>query len=628
MGKFLIVAKADKLQEYKELAQTYNLGFEYNDFFMPKVLKDEKIQDDIIKRYMEAGVPEYCTMHGAFMDVIVFSYDSEIRAISRKRMEISMDIANRIGVKGVVFHTNTNPFLSSEKYIKRSVRMTTEYLEELLMKYPDINIYLENMFDTNPEFLQQVSEKLYIYPNYGVCLDYGHAAISGTPVSEWINTIGKYVKHVHINDNDLKNDLHLAVGSGEIDWQEFRKYYEKYFKECTILIETTEPENQEKSIQFLIKENILDIDDTDTRVKQLKKTLGNAKCNEGIAKTSYRENIWEELVMEKNNEAAQILLEKIFYYMTELLEAKEFSKTVILLTDLGSTIVNADRASFWFWDKQENKYWTLAAKGNGKITIPEGTGMVGKAILQDKAIVCNEPYKDKDFNDSVDKATGYVTKSILCIPVENTEGEVIGAFQAINKMNDDGTDAVFDEDDIKKMSLVAAFCEKSLESHLLQSEAMVDALTGLKNRYAFYEYYNTKLIKAAEDDHMSVVMCDIDHFKKVNDTYGHNSGDIVLKEAAKLFRNNIGVDDMVVRWGGEEFIFLLYGKDREAAKEFAEEVRKKIEEYEFVLEMDTIHVTMSFGTSEVDKNITTEQNVKMADDRLYEAKHTGRNKVV
>lgn len=332
--------------------------------------------------------------------------------------------------------------------------------------------------------------------------------------------------------------------------------------------------------------------------------------------------------MEKNNTPAEELLEKIFYYMTALLETKEFSKTVKLLTELGSTIVNADRSSFWFWDKQNGKYWTLAAKGNDKIVIPEGTGMVGKAITRDKVVVCNDPYNDKDFNTNVDRETGYITKSILCIPVENTDGEVIGAFQAINKIDESGKDLSFDENDVNRMSLVAAFCEKTLESYLLHNEAMVDALTGLKNRYAFYEYYNTKIVKVAKQKNMSLVMCDIDHFKHVNDTYGHNSGDIVLKEIADIFRKNIGIDDMVVRWGGEEFIFVLHDKNIEEARLFAEGIRGQIEEYKFVLEKETINVTMSFGVSQVETVLSVEQNVKKADDNLYEAKHSGRNRVV
>ena len=122
-----------------------------------------------------------------------------------------------------------------------------------------------------------------------------------------------------------------------------------------------------------------------------------------------------------------------------------------LLTDLGRTLVNADRASFWKWDKRTRTLWTTAAVGTEKITIPEGTGLVGKALAERRAIVTNDPYSNPDFNSDVDKKTGYVTKSILVMPISNCKGEFIGAYQAINKIGNGGK---FDlEADTRRLSL-------------------------------------------------------------------------------------------------------------------------------------------------------------------------------
>lgn len=325
---------------------------------------------------------------------------------------------------------------------------------------------------------------------------------------------------------------------------------------------------------------------------------------------------------------AEELLEKIFYYMTKLLEVKEFSTTVDLLTDLGSTIVNADRASFWFWDRNTRQYWTLSAQGNGRITIPEKTGIVGKSISENRVILCNDPYNQSDFNDSVDKETGYVTKSILCMPVTDIDNEVIGAFQVINKIEEDGSAGQFNEKDVKRLSVVTAYCEKSLESYLLYNEASLDSLTGLKNRYSFYEYYNKKVMPVTCNTQISIVMCDIDHFKNVNDTYGHNVGDEILKYVSGIFRENVKKEDEVVRWGGEEFIFILKDRSVGEAREFAETIRKIIETSRFQVEKELLMITMSFGVSGINSNLTLEENIKIVDDRLYEAKRTGRNKVV
>ena len=322
------------------------------------------------------------------------------------------------------------------------------------------------------------------------------------------------------------------------------------------------------------------------------------------------------------------LLEKIFYYMNMLFEEKDFSKTIVLLTDLGRTIVNADRASFWFWDKQAKQYWTLAASDNGKIVVEEGSGIVGVAISANETIVINNPYEDKRFNPKVDKETGYITKSILCMPVRATDGEVIGAYQAINKFKDASDNGDFDDVDVKRLSMAAAFSGKALESYLLQNEVAVDPLTGLKNRRGFREFYNRHIIGLLGQEKVSIIMCDIDHFKKVNDTYGHNAGDQVLIYISRLLMNTADSKAVVVRWGGEEFIIMLPKVDIAGAIDIAEDIRSTIEKNVCPTVEADIPVTMSFGVCEMDAAIGLEDNVKRADDRLYQAKNTGRNKVV
>ena len=117
MGQFLIVSKADRLADYCQIAQSYQVGFEYNDFYDPVVLSDEERLDGIWQQYDACGKPSICTMHGAFLDVTVFSADPKIREVSELRMLQSMQQAERGKVSGVVFHTNINPFLNDSSYI-------------------------------------------------------------------------------------------------------------------------------------------------------------------------------------------------------------------------------------------------------------------------------------------------------------------------------------------------------------------------------------------------------------------------------------------------------------------------------------------------------------------------------
>ena len=402
MGRFLIVSRVERLAEHLELAEKYNVGFEINDFFDPQLLDDEKRQQAVIDRYLKAGLPGGSTMHGAFFDVTVFSNDAKIREISNLRMHQSMEIARKLHVKGVVFHTNWNPMVCGEIYENQIVERTVSYMKALLEQYPEIEIYLENMFDSDPRILTRISKELKAYKNYGVCLDYAHATIYGSDIAHWIEELTPYIKHLHINDNNLKQDQHLALGEGQIDWHRFMEYYRTRFAECSVLIETTQPENQAKSLQYL----------------------------EAFGKGEIQPKIPGRVLHSEE------LLEKIFWYMNQLVDERGFSSTLMLLTNMGRCLVNSDRASFWYWDVKRKQYWTLAALDSEQIIVPEGSGIVGASIRNNEIILINDPYGDSRFNPEVDRKTGYKTRSILCIPVTNTQGKVIGAFQAINKMSE------------------------------------------------------------------------------------------------------------------------------------------------------------------------------------------------
>ncbi|MBQ8727537.1 MAG: sensor domain-containing diguanylate cyclase [Oscillospiraceae bacterium] len=300
-----------------------------------------------------------------------------------------------------------------------------------------------------------------------------------------------------------------------------------------------------------------------------------------------------------------------------------------LLTDLGRTLVDADRASFWKWDKRNHTLWTTAAVGEGRITIPEGTGLVGKALMEKRAIITNDPYNCPDFNSSVDKKTGYVTNSILVMPISNCKGEFIGAYQVINKLSGNGFDM---EEDVKRLSLAAFICGITLESDSFLEDSLHDKLTELKNRAGFYSDY-TKIYEeilkdTSADRNVSLIICDIDFFKKVNDTYGHNAGDAVLRHVASMFRTNARPGDGIYRWGGEEFLVVLPDTNKEQAIDIAERLRTSVMESVCHFEELNIKVTMSFGLTVLNMDNPIEENIKIADERLYKAKEGGRNRVI
>jgi len=158
--------------------------------------------------------------------------------------------------------------------------------------------------------------------------------------------------------------------------------------------------------------------------------------------------------------------------------------------------------------------------------------------------------------------------------------------------------------------------------------AFTDALTQTNNRTAFNDSLLREITLAERHaNHLSLVFIDLDHFKAINDTYGHDCGDQVLKSAAQCIKNSIRGCDIAYRYGGEEFVVLLSDTDLEGAKLLAERIREKIANHTLAYGMEVIKLTASLGVSSLRGNDTTDSFVKRADDAMYQAKETGRNKV-
>jgi diguanylate cyclase (GGDEF)-like protein len=154
---------------------------------------------------------------------------------------------------------------------------------------------------------------------------------------------------------------------------------------------------------------------------------------------------------------------------------------------------------------------------------------------------------------------------------------------------------------------------------------MYDNLTQIYNRHKLNEIIAEKLEKAELlENKFSFIILDIDHFKIVNDTYGHLVGDDVLIHLSKIIKEQIRDTDVFARWGGEEFVLLLSDVDIDTASEIADKLRVKIE-LEYFPEVNNI--TCSFGVSSYEKNDTIDTIINRADKALYEAKESGRNKV-
>lgn len=161
----------------------------------------------------------------------------------------------------------------------------------------------------------------------------------------------------------------------------------------------------------------------------------------------------------------------------------------------------------------------------------------------------------------------------------------------------------------------------------LRHQADTDALTGLFNRRGI-QHALLKLDSKHPGSTTCVLLGDLDHFKKINDTLGHDGGDAVLKLFAKRLKNLMRGDDIAVRWGGEEFLVVLPHTKIDEAAAFAERLRKHIESEPFVISSQAINVTISIGIAEIEQpQGTFDKAVGRADQVLYQAKHAGRNRI-
>lgn len=248
-----IIPNFEQREVFAKLAEKYQAGFEYNDFYLPKIYE----QEEEVSRRIEG----YCalerdrsrdTLHGAFLDVVVSSDDSYIAAYSQKRMRQSMEIARRLSIKGVVFHSGLVRGVTSAIYLSNWADRQEKFFRELCAEYPELEIYLENTQENSPEFLLPLLERMKDCNNFKFCLDYAHAVISGSSVEQWISAVETYTAHMHINDNDLCDDLHQVPGEGKVDWKQFQKLTER-MKGVSVLIELTGVEKVKKSLEYLEK---------------------------------------------------------------------------------------------------------------------------------------------------------------------------------------------------------------------------------------------------------------------------------------------------------------------------------------------------------------------------------------
>ncbi|OGM02057.1 MAG: hypothetical protein A2008_03545 [Candidatus Wallbacteria bacterium GWC2_49_35] len=219
----------------------------------------------------------------------------------------------------------------------------------------------------------------------------------------------------------------------------------------------------------------------------------------------------------------------------------------------------------------------------------------------------------------------YSTKSFMSVPLYIKE-QVIGVINVTDKMDSSS----FNEDDLKLLVTLANQIASDVDNARLYEMAVTDGLTETFNHKYFQQHLEKDIERSKRyREDLSILMIDIDHFKKCNDTYGHQEGNKILRKVTAILKSSIREVDLLARYGGEEFAIVLPCTPKSGAYEIAQRMREIIEKSDFVLSNQQIRITVSIGIASFPEDASLQFDlIRKSDIALYHAKKTGRNRVI
>lgn len=317
----------------------------------------------------------------------------------------------------------------------------------------------------------------------------------------------------------------------------------------------------------------------------------------------------------------------ILYQATQMI-ASELQLKSLLDMAMNATIEMSEvtRGSIWLFDDENNQLVLSSYLGNNAnypehIKISESLIFKELSTNKEPIMKTSKFYTNVSENESDIKIFG---NNYLIFPIVH-QGEFLGIIHLSEKISQ----AEFTERDHRLLRVFALQLGVAIKNAKLYEQAITDGLTKLY----LHRYFKQRIVDEFKramrfKRFLSLVMIDIDHFKKLNDTYGHQTGDEVLKRVASILRKTIRTHDLPVRYGGEEFALLLPETELTGAQSVAERIRKMIEAEIIEYDGKVIKITASFGVAEFPECANNpEELIKAADMALYYSKEHGRNRV-
>ena len=299
-------------------------------------------------------------------------------------------------------------------------------------------------------------------------------------------------------------------------------------------------------------------------------------------------------------------------------------------------LVNARYASFYMHNVEAG---TLELKRHNhgyriddvvRVTDDNRSAMV--RALRERRIVLVQDFDEyeKMHEESVERpnAKRYASKSALIAPMLAGD-RVVAVLNLADKRSGGGFDESADLPPIEQISvLVGAAIRNWQLFQEVHMRARCDAMTGFMNHQTFFDELEKEVLRVRRyHGALSVMMIDVDYFKKINDTHGHQVGDRILAHVSKIIRLNVRDTDVPARYGGDEFAVILSQADVTRAKLVAERIRETVEAQTFAYEGKSVPLSLSIGVAQYRAGMTVLDFVNEADEGLYEAKTKGRNRV-
>jgi len=325
-------------------------------------------------------------------------------------------------------------------------------------------------------------------------------------------------------------------------------------------------------------------------------------------------------------------LNEIVQAISSSLKPKEILQRIMEKT---ANLIKAEGWSVLFLDHGKNELVFEAAAGDaGKkllgIRLKVGQGVAGWVARYGQSLIVPDVTKDPRFYSGVDKKTKFITKSILCVPMKS-RNKIIGVVEVVNKIGGEP----FTNDDLEIFENFVAHITIALENAAMykkmEEASLIDDLTQLYNTRFCNQYLDNFLDERKGSKRLiSLIFLDIDFFKLVDDNFGHLVGSETLKRLGDRLTRAVRKGDVVIRYGGDEYIVLLPHTDKATAKVIAERIRKEINSKPFLAfgnKKFNISVTLGVATCPDDAN-TRDGLIGTADKAMYEGKLSGRDKVI